>query len=120
MDHFQFESVVLDVVQQLPDWVYDALDNIDLLVEDEAAPGVEVVGAPWTSKRPLTDLVAAALASPRARARRFRTDADVAGRASTSGDESPLAAAKSRGRASAESEALLTAASQCSEPCSET
>lgn len=26
----------------------------------EVAPGIEVVGAPWTSKRPLTDLVAAA------------------------------------------------------------
>ena len=41
MDHAEFESVVLDVVQQLPDWVHDALVNIDLLVEDEAAPGVE-------------------------------------------------------------------------------
>jgi hypothetical protein len=29
----------------------------------EVRPGVEVVGAPWTSKRPLTDLVAAAAAS---------------------------------------------------------
>src|SRR3990172_5226567 len=26
----------------------------------EVRPGIEVVGAPWTSKRPLTDLVAAA------------------------------------------------------------
>jgi predicted Zn-dependent protease with MMP-like domain len=44
MDHSEFESVVLDVVQQLPDWVHDALDNIDLLVEDEAAPGIEPDG----------------------------------------------------------------------------
>jgi len=29
----------------------------------EALPGVEVVGAPWTSKRPLTDLVAGAAAA---------------------------------------------------------
>lgn len=29
-----------------------------------AGPGVEVVGAPWTSKRPLTDLVDAAVAAP--------------------------------------------------------
>ena len=29
----------------------------------EVRPGVEVVGAPWTSKRPLTDLVAAAAAN---------------------------------------------------------
>ncbi len=29
----------------------------------EVRPGIEVVGAPWTSKRPLTDLVAAAAAS---------------------------------------------------------
>ncbi len=40
MDHSEFEAVVLDVVQRLPDWVHDALDNIELLVEDEAKPGI--------------------------------------------------------------------------------
>ena len=44
MNHYEFESVVHDVVRQLPDWVHDALDNIDLLVEDEAAPGIEPDG----------------------------------------------------------------------------
>lgn len=44
MDHAEFEAVVRDVVAQLPDWVHDALDNIELLVEDEAGPGVEADG----------------------------------------------------------------------------
>ncbi len=44
MDHAAFEAIVRDVVQQLPDWVHDALDNIDLLVEDEAAPGIDPDG----------------------------------------------------------------------------
>jgi predicted Zn-dependent protease with MMP-like domain len=44
MDHSEFEAVVFEVVQQLPDWVHDALDNIDLLVEDEAEPGIEPDG----------------------------------------------------------------------------
>ena len=38
MDHAAFECIVFDVVQSLPDWVHDALDNIDLFVEDEADP----------------------------------------------------------------------------------
>ena len=36
MEHAAFEAIVYDVVQQLPEWVHDALNNIDLLVEDEA------------------------------------------------------------------------------------
>ncbi len=32
----EFEAVVGDAVEALPDWVHEALDNIDLLVEEEA------------------------------------------------------------------------------------
>lgn len=32
----EFEAVVSDAIEALPDWVHDALDNIDLLVEEEA------------------------------------------------------------------------------------
>ena len=36
MNHRQFEAVVRQVMDRLPDWVRDALDNIDVLVVDEA------------------------------------------------------------------------------------
>ena len=35
MNHEEFEAVVFDVVQSLPPWVHDALDNIEVLVHDE-------------------------------------------------------------------------------------
>jgi len=35
MDHQQFEAVVMDVMDRLPDWVHAALDNIEVLVADE-------------------------------------------------------------------------------------
>jgi predicted Zn-dependent protease with MMP-like domain len=35
MDISEFEAVVDDVVQGLPEWVHDALDNIDIFVADE-------------------------------------------------------------------------------------
>ncbi len=41
MDHAAFEAIVYEVVQQLPDWVHDALENIDLLVEDQADPDLD-------------------------------------------------------------------------------
>jgi DNA repair exonuclease SbcCD nuclease subunit len=40
----------------------DHVHVLDTTTPREVAPGVEVVGAPWSSKRPLTDLVGAALA----------------------------------------------------------
>jgi predicted Zn-dependent protease with MMP-like domain len=36
MNHEEFEGVVRDVMAGLPDWVHAALDNIDVLVVDEA------------------------------------------------------------------------------------
>lgn len=36
MNHEQFEAVVHEVMNSLPGWVHDALDNIDVLVLDEA------------------------------------------------------------------------------------
>jgi len=35
MDPSQFEAVVLDAMGSLPDWVHDALHNIEVLVVDE-------------------------------------------------------------------------------------
>jgi predicted Zn-dependent protease with MMP-like domain len=36
MNHDEFETFVHDVIDELPGWVHDAFDNIDLLVTDEA------------------------------------------------------------------------------------
>ncbi len=36
MNESEFEAVVADAVDRLPEWVHDALDNIELLVVDEA------------------------------------------------------------------------------------
>lgn len=36
MDHDQFEAVVRDTIAGLPGWVHDALDNVEILVVDEA------------------------------------------------------------------------------------
>jgi len=35
MDHEQFEAVIRETIAGLPQWVHDALDNIDVLVLDE-------------------------------------------------------------------------------------
>jgi len=35
MNHSQFESVVKQTMDSLPDWVHESLDNIDVLVVDE-------------------------------------------------------------------------------------
>jgi predicted Zn-dependent protease with MMP-like domain len=35
MNHSQFESIVMETLDSLPDWVHKALDNIDVLVVDE-------------------------------------------------------------------------------------
>lgn len=35
MDHAEFEAVVRGVMDELPDWVHEALDNIEVLVVDE-------------------------------------------------------------------------------------
>jgi predicted Zn-dependent protease with MMP-like domain len=36
MTHHEFETVVRQVMARLPDWVREALDNIEVLVADEA------------------------------------------------------------------------------------
>jgi predicted Zn-dependent protease with MMP-like domain len=36
MDHNEFESVVHDAMSSLPDWVHEALHNLEVLVMDEA------------------------------------------------------------------------------------
>ena len=35
MNHDEFEAIVYDILQSLPGWVHDALENIDVLVIDE-------------------------------------------------------------------------------------
>jgi predicted Zn-dependent protease with MMP-like domain len=35
MDHSQFEAVIRETIDSLPDWVHDALDNVEVLVVDE-------------------------------------------------------------------------------------
>ncbi|MFQ5549020.1 MAG: metallopeptidase family protein [Woeseia sp.] len=35
MNHSEFESIVREALNSLPDWVHDALDNIEVLVVDE-------------------------------------------------------------------------------------
>ena len=36
MNHDEFESVIRDAIGRFPDWVHEALDNIEVLVVDEA------------------------------------------------------------------------------------
>ena len=40
----EFEAVVSDAIEALPDWVHEALDNIDLLVEEEAGEDLDPEG----------------------------------------------------------------------------
>jgi predicted Zn-dependent protease with MMP-like domain len=35
MNHSQFEDVIREAIDSLPDWVHDALDNVEVLVIDE-------------------------------------------------------------------------------------
>jgi predicted Zn-dependent protease with MMP-like domain len=35
MNHSQFEDVIRETLDSLPDWVHDALDNVEVLVIDE-------------------------------------------------------------------------------------
>ncbi|MBT8102949.1 MAG: metallopeptidase family protein [Gammaproteobacteria bacterium] len=35
MNHSQFEDVIREAIHRLPDWVHDALDNVEVLVIDE-------------------------------------------------------------------------------------
>jgi predicted Zn-dependent protease with MMP-like domain len=36
MNKYRFETVVRQAIERLPDWVHEALDNIEVLVVDEA------------------------------------------------------------------------------------
>lgn len=44
MDTSEFEAVVDDVVNSLPGWVHDALDNIDIFVVDEPDEQMDPTG----------------------------------------------------------------------------
>ena len=44
MNTEEFEAIVDDVVQALPDWVHKALHNIEILVSDEATPDMDPDG----------------------------------------------------------------------------
>lgn len=44
MNHEQFQNVVNDVMDSLPGWVHDALDNIEVLVLDEADDALDPGG----------------------------------------------------------------------------
>ncbi|MGB5354833.1 MAG: metallopeptidase family protein [Woeseia sp.] len=44
MNHTEFEAVVAATIAALPEWVRTALDNIDVLVEDEASARLDPEG----------------------------------------------------------------------------
>ena len=44
MTHDEFENIVADTIERLPDWVHDALDNIEVLVVDEADEALDPDG----------------------------------------------------------------------------
>lgn len=44
MNQRQFEAVVRQAIRRLPDWVHDALDNIEVLVVDEAGEELDPDG----------------------------------------------------------------------------
>lgn len=44
MDHAQFESTIADTISRLPAWVHDALDNVEVLVLDEADDELDAEG----------------------------------------------------------------------------
>lgn len=44
MNADEFEAIVEDVVQSLPDWVREAFDNIEILVEDEPGQALDPDG----------------------------------------------------------------------------
>ena len=44
MNTEQFERTVYDVVQSLPPWVREALDNIDIFVEEQPEPDLDPDG----------------------------------------------------------------------------
>ena len=44
MEHDEFEAVIRDTLDKLPDWVHDALENIEVLVLDEAGEELDPEG----------------------------------------------------------------------------
>ena len=44
MDASEFEAVVFEAMDRLPDWVHDALDNIQVMVLDEADEDLDPEG----------------------------------------------------------------------------
>ena len=44
MNLAEFETTVRDVMEGLPDWVHDALDNLEILVVDEPDEGLDPEG----------------------------------------------------------------------------
>jgi len=45
MQHDEFEAIVHDTIAGLPDWVHEALHNIEILVLDEADADLDPEGA---------------------------------------------------------------------------
>lgn len=45
LSHEEFERLVFDAMQSLPRWVHDALENIEVLVLDEADTDLDPAGA---------------------------------------------------------------------------
>jgi predicted Zn-dependent protease with MMP-like domain len=44
MNQVEFEAVVQDALDHLPEWVHEALEHIEIVVMDEAGPDVEEEG----------------------------------------------------------------------------
>ncbi len=44
MNHAQFEAVIREAIERLPDWVHEGLDNIEVLVLDEPDEDLDPAG----------------------------------------------------------------------------
>lgn len=44
MNHSEFENVVREAIESLPDWVHEGLDNVEVLVVDEAGKDLDPEG----------------------------------------------------------------------------
>jgi len=44
MNHDQFETVVRKVIESLPDWVHEGLDNVEVLIVDEPGEDLDPEG----------------------------------------------------------------------------
>ena len=44
MEHGEFEAVVQETMDRLPDWIHEALDNVEIQVADEPDEGLDPDG----------------------------------------------------------------------------